>query len=734
MSARTIATGVIALLYFATTATAQEALLAPPRYDSAPEISIDGELSEAVWGEATRIGPLVRTTPVTEGFPAYQTTARFFYTAEALYVGFDCEVPEAERHIALSPRDDGPRGDYVGISLDTFRDTQRAYQFRISAAGSLADQRYVAGQGTDRAWNTPFDAEVAHTDEGYTVEVRIPFRDLRFSEAADQVWGLQVSRWLWSSQEEARWTSLDLSQNNTIAQYGVVELTDIRSGSDFQLLPNLTLSWLDDPDVSNAGCEFEAGPGTLGGCGVEASYGLGARYALGPALSLDAVFNPDFSQVEADPSQITLNERFATFLSERRPFFLEGADIFDVGSLVYTRSINQPLVGLKLTGNIAERTRVGVLVGYDLEPPDSILDDGFTVPERDDGDSSVQATTSIVRLQQDVLDSSRVGILLVDREYTGEETAFSRLAGADARLELGNWVFEAGTAATWSEDFEDAERTGFLTRESAVWEIEHWRAQLSHDFVSDDFRDEAGFIRRTGFHSLFAKGDYYHRSERSGFRFISPGINGKVLLDPDGGAPVEGYSEANVFWDFGDRTMFFAEVLYNYEDYEGETFHYPSSHFSIWTDYLPEFSPSVSLSVSESIVRDSDLWPDGSPILGQSFGFTGDVSSRPISQLDLYARIRLRSLYEDGLFTESLSNQRILRFKMTYLFSNEWNLRFITEHVHPDDELSFDTLLSFIPSPGTVLFLGYRDVEDVSDGWNLISRGVFFKVSYLWAL
>lgn len=709
-------------------------IIEPPRFETAPAgLSIDGRADEAIWDEAVQIGPFVRTSPVTEGMPAHPTTARVFYTRETLFISYDCRVPEGERHIALTQRD-SLEGDYIGVSIDTFGDSQRAYQFRVSAAGSQVDQRFVAGQGTDRAWDTTFDSAVHHGEDGYTVELAIPFRDLRLPDEREIVFGVQFSRSLWNSDEEARWTPLDHDLNNALSQYGLMAVRDIESSARLQVLPSLTLSWFDDPDTTT-NCDVDADLGTVSACGVEASYGVGLRYALTPALSLDGVFNPDFSQVEADPGQLTLNNRFAIYLAERRSFFLEGAEIFDVGSLYYSRSVSQPVAGLKMTGNVAERTRLGVLVAHDLDPPDSIRDEGFDIPRNVNDDAQVSATTSVVRLQQDILDSSRAGFLLIDREYTGDDTGFSRAAFGDSRFELGEaWVVEAGLGGTWSQDLNGRERTGLLSSLLAVWENENWSARFAHDFVSDDFRNEVGFIDRTNYHTILAKFDHYHRSERPGFRFISPGVNSRVYLDPDGGAITEAETEANTFWDFGQRTALYAEVDHRFEEFEGVDFHYPVGHVDVWSDFLPELSPSLGVTLGRAIVRDSDFWPDDEPFLGRQLSVTGSVSSRPTSALELSARARYRALYGDALFGDVLSSQRILRFVANYLFTNDLSVRLISEHSHPDDEVSFDILFSYVPSPGTVLFVGYRDVESLEDGWSLVSRGAFLKFSYLWAI
>jgi hypothetical protein len=706
----------------------------PPRFEEADlAIAIDGRLDEAVWQDAVVLERFVRLEPVAQGLPAHDTEVRLFHTQHAIYFGFECEVAEGELHVALTPRDDGPSGDHVTIVLDTFGDAQRAYSFQVSAAGSQVDARVVSGRGTDRSWDTTFDAEVEIGDDAYWVEVRIPFRDLRFPETADQHWGMQVSRWLWAEEEQAAWAFVGSNVQNDLAHYGNIELHEIESGSNLQILPSATFAWADDGSASS--CDFDAEVGEFTLCDVEGLYGVGARYQLGSSLTLDAVFNPDFSQVEADPGRITLNQRFALYLSERRPFFLEGRDALEApNELFYSRSIGRPIAGLKLTGSVAERTRIGLLVAHDIDAPDSVLDSNFNVPRNEDDEPLSDVTTAVVRIEQDIFDTSRIAATLIDREYTGEARGNSRVAGADAHLQFGdNWRFDGGLYGTAAEDFDNNELTDFGAGVEGQWSNDNWSFVATEVWLGRDFRDEAGFIARTGFHQLRTKIDYYYRSDDPFMRFISPGIQGNLLFDTVTGETIEGIANANTYWDFGDRTANFVQANHRFEDFEGQRFEMTAAEYAIWSSYWPELGPWIGIAIGDTILRDEDLWVDGRPVLGSQLDFNIGIDSRTTSALQMALTLEVRSLYS-GFLDRELLTQRVLRFRATYLFSNAVNLRFISEHASPDEQLSFDLLLSYLPSPGTVFFLGYSDVEDLSDPSPLVQRALFAKLSYLWSL
>jgi hypothetical protein len=714
---------------------AQRRSVEPPRFEEdAIELAIDGQLDEAIWDQAAVAETFYLFEPVDEGFPDHQTRVRIFYTRPALYLAFECEASPEDLHVALSPRDASPEGDYVAVLLDTFADGQRAYSFTVSAAASQLDERVVWGLGFDASWDTTFEAEVSIGDAGYVVEMRIPFRDLRFSDEPEQRWGIQLKRRSWRDQQTAVWARQERDIQNEIQQFGRISLRDIESGSDLQLLPSLTVSWVDDAEVDEA-CELEVDAGTFSTCGVDINYGLGARYLLGSALTLDAVFNPDFSQVEADPGLLTLNERFALFLEERRPFFLEGRDIFQSEpNIVYTRSIGRPLAGLKLTGSVAERTRLGLLATYDLEAPDSVLDPDFSVPRDDDGEPLSQVTTVVGRVEQDVLASSRVGLFLVDREYTGESRGFNRLGGPNYRFELGdNWIVSGMALGSWAEDLVAGEPIwGIGSQLDVEWRVERWTVLLEDIWLDRDFRAESGFITRTGYHALRLKLDHLYYSDRPLMRFISPGIQSQVFFDSETGELFEGFFEANTWWSFDDRNYVYVDYTHALEDVEATRFNTNQIYFEAGSTQWPAFSPAVSVTLAEDILRDPSLWEGDEAELGSSLTLDLFITSQPISRLAMEATLRLRSLYRDFLSRELLT-QRIARFESTYLFSNALNLRLIVEFLSPEEELSFDTLLSYVPSPGTVFFLGYQDIESVADGFELITRGAFLKFSYLWA-
>ena len=300
-------------------------------------IQIDGRLDEAVWGSAVPITRLTQIDPE-EGEAATQPTeVRFLYDDDALYVAaalFDSR-PVTTR---LARRDTGiPDSDFFVVLIDSYHDHQTAYRFATNPSGVkqdgiVADQRLgrrgAGGPGNtgDTSWDPVWDVATVVTGEGWLVEMRIPFSQLRFSPDADQLWGVQVERMINRNQEQAVFSFTPELERGGVPRYGHLSgISSINSGRRLEVLPYVGMSaeYVQQSssslvDFSNP---FRSGSDYFGRAGLD------LKYRLGSNLTLDATINPDFGQVEVDPAVINLTA-FETRFEERRPFFVEGADIF----------------------------------------------------------------------------------------------------------------------------------------------------------------------------------------------------------------------------------------------------------------------------------------------------------------------------------------------------------------------------------------------------------------------
>lgn len=352
-------------------------IASPPR--------LDGVLDEAVWNAADPVTRFVQNDPV-EGAPVSERTeVSLLYDDEALYVGavLHDRQPVSTR---LGRRDDYiSSSDWFGISLDSYRDFRTAYRLMVNPSGVRADA-VLTEDGQDDSWDPVWQVETAVTDSGWVVEMRIPFSQLRFRVLPEHTWGVQIEREIARRQEEAVFSFTPKNERGGIARYGTLTgLRGIGPGDRLEVVPYVVGRALSAEVPSSDQVDFE-NP-FRSESEVEARAGVDLKYRVTSNLTLDATVNPDFGQVEADPAEVNLSA-FESRFGERRPFFIEGSDIFSFGgrgwgavNLFYSRRIGRSpqvrgiddavysdvpdastiLGAAKLTGKTAGGWSIGVL-------------------------------------------------------------------------------------------------------------------------------------------------------------------------------------------------------------------------------------------------------------------------------------------------------------------------------------------------------------------------------------
>ena len=462
--------------------------VAPPRIES-PAVDLDGRVDEAVWDEAAVLSDFTQYEPV-EGIPASEATeVRVFYSDDAIYFGVRAYDRDPSGILArLGERDRAVfSDDWVRIMLDTFNDQRQAYVFYVNPLGIQTDGLWIEGLrnndggGVSIDFNPDFlwSSEGRVTDDGWSAEIRIPFVSLRFREAPVQDWGLQVAREVRRSGFKQAWAPLTKDISSTLAQSGRLRgLRDLQPRRLVEMNPVLTGSRTGT--LAESGAFVRSDP--------TGAFGLNGRVGVTQNLVLDATYNPDFSQVEADANQISVNERFALFFPEKRAFFLEGTEIFNTPArLVYTRQIVDPVAGAKLTGKVGAFT-VGYIGAVD-ESPSSLLG------------GTGNALFNLVRGRRDVGAGSTVGFLYTDRTRTDGSGAFNRVVSGDARLVFGGrYTLTTQVAGSLTRDEDEAGHDGFRPLLSAELRRSGrtfaWNVGLTD--VHPDFRARSGFIQRIG--------------------------------------------------------------------------------------------------------------------------------------------------------------------------------------------------------------------------------------------
>jgi hypothetical protein len=416
-----------------------------PRLSAAP--SLDDFLTMEPQGDVAR--QMAKITGFTQrdphdGEPVTETTDAYIgYDHKNFYAVFVCFDDPTKVRARLSRREDIFDDDQVEIILDTFHDRRRAYSFQVTPLGVQWDAIYTEAsreEQTQGHFDTSFDAvwdsKGKVTSHGYVVWIAIPFKSLRFPATKAQEWGLILYRGITRKNEDSFWPYITYKVEGRLNQAATLSgLEGISPGRDIELLPyGLMRSFraLDTRDPTNPYFQKATAQGQPG---------MDAKFVLRDHFTIDATANPDFSQVESEDPQITVNQRYAVYFPEKRPFFLENEDFFRTPmDLLFTRSIGDPSAGIRLTGKDGPYS-LGIMSADDRSP-------GLAVPDYNPL-TGMRSYFTVARVSRDIFRQSSVGALYTDWECptSGE---FNRIGGADTHIKFDpNWTLD-GQAVTSS--------------------------------------------------------------------------------------------------------------------------------------------------------------------------------------------------------------------------------------------------------------------------------------------
>src|SRR5262245_17671036 len=450
----------------------QTTVSAPKRAEV--EITIDGSLSEPVWAQAALLTGFSRYQP-TDGLPAEDSTeVLLWYTEHALYIGVRAFEPHEAPHAKLADRDRINSDDYVYFLLDTFNDRRRALVFAANPLGVQSDGVIddVRSGDIDLSHDYLYQSKGRVTDYGYELELRIPFKSLRYPTTRTQDWGFNIVRRVQHSGQDLSWTPALKARNSFLAQSGTLaQLTDMKRGLVLEANPVLTGKV--DGSVGSTG---EYGYGN-----PSPEVGGNIRWGVTPNLTMNATANPDFSQVEADVAQVTFDPRQALSFPEKRPFFLDAIEQFVApNGLIYTRRIVNPDAAVKFTGKVSG-TNIGFLSAVDAKD--------FSRSGED------RPIYNILRMRRDVGAQSTIGVVYTDKV---DGSDYNRVAGIDGRFVFKRiYTFSAQAAGSFWQ-------TGNAKETVPLWQAAFSRQGRRFVFSSvaqgihDDFLPGAGFISRPG--------------------------------------------------------------------------------------------------------------------------------------------------------------------------------------------------------------------------------------------
>jgi hypothetical protein len=737
-----------------------------PRVEA--EATVDGALDEPAWGQAARLTGFSQYEPV-DGRPAEERTeVRVWYAPDAIYFGILAyDRNPGSIRATRADRDNIDSDDHVIIYLDTFNDRRRAFFFAVNPLGiqqdgvrseGAASAGNIFGGSIDKNPDYLYESRGRVTDSGYVVEVRVPFKSLRYPGNGPQSWGLNFLRRIQRTGYNDTWTDVRRASASFLLQAGTINgLHDLKRGLVFEAQPFVTASANGSRDLATGAFDRED---------VDPEAGLNLRLGL-TNISLDATLNPDFSQVESDVSQVTVNQRFALFFPEKRPFFLEGIELFSTpNQLVYTRQIENPIVGAKVTG------KFGSLGLAHLTAIDQVDLDG-------DGDFE-EALFNITRIRRDFGSNSLVGITATDRSML-DSPDYNRVLAGDLRYVFGGlYYFEAQLGASWSS-FDGGSTLGQQTTSAPIWKLEldrtgrAWGFNYQLNAIGEDFITRAGFVNRRDIQTIRG----FNRFSRYGARGALL-ENYRVFFGPNriyrygdlGGDAIEGSEEIGQRFQF--RGGWAVNVQTNREFVDFEPDQYADYEVDIGVDTVDFMNAEGASGITAEIGIETPTYQLFGAEASIGYGRTAIFAeAASANALELEAGFALRpttgirmefsTQYERITRKENGSEYArsiIPRFKIEYQPARSLFFRVVADYVvqrvsplqDPEtgqpiliqgipvgaekfNDLQVDFLASFEPSPGTVAFLGYGNtmVKDPNLGLNRLERvrdGFFVKLAY----
>lgn len=408
-------------------------------------IVIDGKIDEEAWKDAAVFKDFIQTGPGDNIAPSKPTEVYMMYDEKHLYIAFKCWDEKDKIRASVAKRDSVFGEDNVRVWLDTYNDQRRAYVLGFNPYGIQQDGMYTEGQGADFSVDLVMESKGVIEDWGWSVEVKIPFRSLRYTAGKDVLWGFNAARNIDRFNDEFdAWLPDDRNVSGFLSKFGKITGFDgIVYERTLEVVPSVTVS-----QTGSRVRALEVPDGRFVNRPIKQDIGVTLKYSLSPNVTLDAAINPDFAEIEADAPVITANQRFPIFFQEKRPFFLEGAEIFQTPLAIYhSRSIVDPDFASKLTGKIGKNS-FGFMVASDKAPGNFNEDDRTSNAQclekrlADPSDTcgtpadeflDKNALFGVVRVKRDFGKENHIGFF---GTYRGFPEQKNFLGSVDARLKL----------------------------------------------------------------------------------------------------------------------------------------------------------------------------------------------------------------------------------------------------------------------------------------------------------
>jgi hypothetical protein len=677
----------------------------PVRASVAPKL--DGHLDDQVWSGA----PLAAENWVSynplRGEPEQQRTRVWMaYDDQALYFAFRAYDADPDRiRSTITRRDNAWNDDWVAISLDSSRAGQVAYHMFINPNGIQMDALNTAS-GEDSAVDWTWQSAGRVDSEGYVVEVRVPLQSIRFRGGDDVRMGVMFFRrnsrlgisWSWPEMRPGQW----VFESNVPAVF-----SQLKQPRLLEVIPSATMASNQNRTI---GAEWPK-------VRSRGDFGASVKYGVTSTITLDATANPDFSQVESDAFQVEVNQRFPTFFSEKRPFFMEGLGLFGLAAsggdstmrtAVHTRRIIDPLLGTKLTGTAGQQT-FAFLTAAD-ESPITNSDKVFTVG----------------RLMRNTGPGQYIGGLVTDVEYLGSH---NRVAAADLSLRGGN-NFRVSSAFMYSDSrsLDGTSTNGVAAQLQAGYNTRRYNVSSFVEHFDRGFQMDTAFLNRVGLTRTWQYGEvsfYPDQKKHPWLKKVSPFVWGQYAEDR-----LEGGDELFVLP--GLRVNFTRQGNLRIDHGEGHE-HFAGREFKVTRNFVNGGAQFMRwLNVGGYIQKGAGVFYDpAAPFGGRYTNAGSNVNFQPSARLTNSLNYNFSKFDRES--GEEVYHVHIFNLRNTYQFSPRFLLRSIVQYDSSRQRVLGDFLASYELSPGTVVHAGYGTLLEGANApsYNVTARAFFFKTSYL---
>ena len=690
---------------------------------------MDGVLDDEVWsGAPLALGEWRSYNPLHGDRIPQETRVWAAYDDRYLYFAFQCLDPDPDGiKTSVTRRDNIFSDDWVGLSLDALGTGQVAYHMMVNPSGVQLDMLNSVSGGEDTAPDWIWDSAGTRTADGYVVEIRLPLQSIRFARGTGVRTGIlfwrRVSRLgvsvSWPALEPGKWV---------FQKHAALVFQRLDAPLTREVIPATTYAFN----------EARTSPDTWSTATNKPEFGFSGRVGLTSTVTLDGTVNPDFSQVESDAFQVEVNQRYPVFFSEKRPFFMEGADIFRIAgigngdasmiSAVHTRKIVDPMVGLKLTGS-AGRLSFGT-----LSASDQAADAGLDPADPRIGDDRV---FNVGRARYSLGTDTFVGAILTDTRFGGDR---NHVAGADLSWSIdgGSQRFTTSAFQSWTRDI-GGERSGAAVQGNYGADSQRANFAVQFEHYDRDFQMDTAFYNRTGFTSGWVYGGLNFYPDKDRYPWIRRIV--PFTFTQGGRDRVAGGDDilnvSGVRLHFTRQGFFRVDWFFGREPWAGQ-------RFDIGRVRLQGSVQMFRWLYLQGYHHDGHaiFYDPVAPYGGDETNTRMEVTFQPTGRLTQNVAFT-RVVFDHGETGERVYDIDILNTRTTYQFTRAFSLRGIVQYDSSRYRVLTDFLSSYELRPGTVIYGGYGTLYEQRDYQNgewisgagpyaASNRGLFFKASYLY--